>query len=666
MPYKVERGHGCPVSRPWACINESTGQVHGCHATKEDGLKQAAALYANTDDESKSALPAGEEERAAMTLASHHVQFLDNMLRNHTEAVQATHDHIAAYEDSTTALPGLTEAIVSANEDMIGRIQTVRATGSGGSTSTSTSGTTSSGGGSKGQGQGQAGRSDRELVESVMRDLVGARKPNDDLGDAEFLYGFTAQLREAQDVIAGYRSDNPEVRALLESVAASNADHIAAVRRLAWSLGGGTDLARSPAVDETETKPAMESTMESTSNRAQADRELLESVLYPDDRKQLTSGSRNDLPDSAFAYIEPGGKKDASGRTTPRSLRHFPIHDAAHVRNALARIAQGAKFGAQAKPKVMAAARKFGISAGSQSNSATRLDIDVVRFVDLIPEFRDDRHGDVLGVLRGHFSVFDNWYPVSSKWEGDFIERMERTAFDDTIANDRDQMRSLFDHGFDPSIGNKVLGPIIDLRADDRGAYYEVELLDTAYNRELLPGLKRNVYGASMRMRVHEDGDHWDERPTKSSYNPNGVKERSISRAKVMEFGPVTFPANPAATAMARSATDWFYDSLRSKFPASFDEALRRAGGALPPAVLETYALDGFTPEAAFDAVLDTDLTGRSAQGVDGGDSETESSSDRGSTYVDEFAERIDHLRFREIKMRHADAYVRAGESTEE
>ena len=55
---------------------------------------------------------------------------------------------------------------------------------------------------------------------------------------------------------------------------------------------------------------------------------------------------QNDLPDSAFLYIAPGGTKDSDGKTTPRSLRYFPVRDAngavdqAHVRNALARIPQ--------------------------------------------------------------------------------------------------------------------------------------------------------------------------------------------------------------------------------------------------------------------------------------------------------------------------------------
>ncbi len=65
----------------------------------------------------------------------------------------------------------------------------------------------------------------------------------------------------------------------------------------------------------------------------------------------------NDLPDSSFAYVEPGGEKDEGGKTVPRSKRHFPIKDKdgncdpAHVRNALARLSQS-EFGEKAKPAV--------------------------------------------------------------------------------------------------------------------------------------------------------------------------------------------------------------------------------------------------------------------------------------------------------------------------
>src|SRR5574340_347955 len=84
------------------------------------------------------------------------------------------------------------------------------------------------------------------------------------------------------------------------------------------------------------------------------------------DKAEMSAADQNDLPDSAFAYIDPGGSKDSGGKTTPRSLRHFPIHDAAHVRNALARAPQS-PFGEKAMPKIRAAAKRFGIDAGQKA-----------------------------------------------------------------------------------------------------------------------------------------------------------------------------------------------------------------------------------------------------------------------------------------------------------
>lgn len=84
-----------------------------------------------------------------------------------------------------------------------------------------------------------------------------------------------------------------------------------------------------------------------------------------------SAASTNDLPDSSFAYIEPGGKKDASGKTTPRSLRHLPYKgkdgktiDVAHLRNALARLSQtniSAAAKASVKAKLVAAAKSAGV-----------------------------------------------------------------------------------------------------------------------------------------------------------------------------------------------------------------------------------------------------------------------------------------------------------------
>jgi hypothetical protein len=82
-------------------------------------------------------------------------------------------------------------------------------------------------------------------------------------------------------------------------------------------------------------------------------------------KAEMGTSDINDLPDSDFAYIEPGGAKDDGGRTVPRGNRHFPIQDAAHVRNALARLSTS-PLEAKARPKVEAAARRMGIGEPAQ------------------------------------------------------------------------------------------------------------------------------------------------------------------------------------------------------------------------------------------------------------------------------------------------------------
>jgi hypothetical protein len=83
------------------------------------------------------------------------------------------------------------------------------------------------------------------------------------------------------------------------------------------------------------------------------------------------------------------------------------------------------------------------------------------------------------------------------------------------------------------------------------------------------------------------------------------LPERTITRAKVMEFGPVTFPANPDATAGMRSMTDHYYEQLKRRDERAYDSAVR-AAGRLPLADL-TRATDATIEElvAAADALVD-------------------------------------------------------------
>lgn len=175
---------------------------------------------------------------------------------------------------------------------------------------------------------------------------------------------------------------------------------------------------------------------------------------------------------------------------------------------------------------------------------------NIVRAVMPGPELRDD--GEDGRTLHGHFAVFDNWTEIDSIWEGNFLERIAPGAFKKTFAEQTPKV--LYDHGQDPSIGNKPLGPIKSLSEDERGASYEVELLDTSYNRDLIPALRAGLLGASFRFRVMREDI--DKEPGESDHNPKGLPERTIREAKVMEFGPVTFPAYKEATAGVRSLTD--------------------------------------------------------------------------------------------------------------
>lgn len=86
--------------------------------------------------------------------------------------------------------------------------------------------------------------------------------------------------------------------------------------------------------------------------QSQQTKESVEPEIYEDDKEdegvkaKWSTSQINDLPDSCFLYIKPGGKKDEEGKTVPRSLRMFPYKNAdgeidlPHLRNALARLGQ--------------------------------------------------------------------------------------------------------------------------------------------------------------------------------------------------------------------------------------------------------------------------------------------------------------------------------------
>lgn len=161
--------------------------------------------------------------------------------------------------------------------------------------------------------------------------------------------------------------------------------------------------------------------------------------------------------------------------------------------------------------------------------------------------------------LAGHFAVFNQWTAIDSH-EGRFLERIAPGAFRRTLTEDRASLRVLLEHGRDPQLGNRPIAEIRSLTEDAIGAAYEATLLD-GLPPLVVAGLRAGQYGSSFRFRV--ETEQFVERPQRSDYNPEGLRERTITAARVFEFGPVTFPAYAGATAGLRSLDAWLRDPAR-------------------------------------------------------------------------------------------------------
>jgi phage head maturation protease len=116
-------------------------------------------------------------------------------------------------------------------------------------------------------------------------------------------------------------------------------------------------------------------------------------------------------------------------------------------------------------------------------------------------------------------------------------------------------MRLIYDHGQDAHVGRNTLGPLEDIADDQSGLDYSGHLIDTDYNRNrILPQLKAGVLGSSYRFDTVKDS--WKQNPGRSAHNPEGLPERTVIEAKVIELGPTPFPVYDGTSAGVRSLTD--------------------------------------------------------------------------------------------------------------
>lgn len=143
-----------------------------------------------------------------------------------------------------------------------------------------------------------------------------------------------------------------------------------------------------------------------------------------------------------------------------------------------------------------------------------------------------------LGILEGLPGIpYNSW----SEDLGGFVERVLPGAFDESLIES--DIVSCRDHEDSLILGRTSSG---HLRLDNRddGLYYEVDLPETSYAKDLVVSIgRKDVKGNSFRFRTVDD--RWS--------IVNGKEFRDLVKCELFELGPVTMPAYPATGLGLRS-----------------------------------------------------------------------------------------------------------------
>lgn len=145
--------------------------------------------------------------------------------------------------------------------------------------------------------------------------------------------------------------------------------------------------------------------------------------------------------------------------------------------------------------------------------------------------------------LSGLAAVFGRETVIGS-W---FREVIAPGAFTESIA--QDDVRALFNHDPNLVLGRNTSGTLT-LSEDEDGLRYDVTPPDTTYARDLMVVVDRgDVSQSSFGFEVPDDGDEWNYDETKEGKLPL----RTITKARLWDVSPVTYPAYTDTTVSARA-----------------------------------------------------------------------------------------------------------------
>lgn len=240
-----------------------------------------------------------------------------------------------------------------------------------------------------------------------------------------------------------------------------------------------------------------------------------------------------------------------------------------------------------------------------------------VDFEPLPEEERSAKEGDGR-TLEGYAAVFDADTEINS-WEGHFNERIARGAFRKTLKERTPVLQ--FDHGHDSRFGNLPIGSFENIREDKHGLRVQARLFEHAEPiREAIAA--GAVSGMSFRFKVVRDS--WaDNKGTEikdrgelmdllyGGDKKRGPLQRTIKEVKLMEAGPVVFPAYPQTTVGVRSMNDderrKAVEQLAYEGDAPDEELDAEEGARLDDSIRRALVDQGYTNESAIEAVVNND-----------------------------------------------------------
>jgi len=173
--------------------------------------------------------------------------------------------------------------------------------------------------------------------------------------------------------------------------------------------------------------------------------------------------------------------------------------------------------------------------------------------------------------IRGYAATFDQPYDL-----GLFIESIAQGAFDESL--DRgDDVRALINHDPNLVLGRTASGTL-KLEVDEHGLRMDIDPPETQAARDLLVSMNRgDVSQASFGFFVDDETEEETE---------DGAPLRVIRKASLFDVSVVTFPANPATEAEARSVEDVYRERFEKRDGHEPDAGEAEADGHEPDDLL--------------------------------------------------------------------------------